>query len=412
MNKVSNMENEGDRHVDGALYLRSRFSKRKGEMISTWRARYTFRGKRSYLKLGTMPDVDQYEAMARCKKVTRWAEEGIDPAEAQRWNTKGGADDLILIDPDTAFREVAREAHRRKKYRSEKSSAEWWRIIQPALKVFGEVAVAEVTYMDIFKALKPIWSTKHPTARKMVQCIRETLKVAVIETAVDANAMLILDRALARLGDHDHEVQNFNALSYEDLPAFYAALMEVEGRTTAATCLRWLILSASRSSEARGATMTEIDRDTGVWLIPAGRMKGKRDHPVALTTAHTAILDELGDCDDLLFPNTRGRVADKNIFRPVLNRMGYVDDDGRLTITPHGFRSCFRQFMERHTRFSRDQIEEALAHKITTDTEESYRRGVRGVDAAKMAQLWADFVTGDISLEEIDRLTASVPGWP
>ena len=50
------------------------------------------------------------------------------------------------------------------------------------------------------------------------------------------------------------------------------------------------MLTAARSSEARGATWPEIDLEARVWTIPAARMKMHRDHDVPLSGQAVALL--------------------------------------------------------------------------------------------------------------------------
>ena len=50
-----------------------------------------------------------------------------------------------------------------------------------------------------------------------------------------------------------------------------------------ALALEFLILTATRSGEVRGARWSEIDLTTGIWTIPAGRMKAGREHRVPLS---------------------------------------------------------------------------------------------------------------------------------
>ena len=71
----------------------------------------------------------------------------------------------------------------------------------------------------------------------------------------------------------------------------------------------FLVLTATRSGEVRGAVWPEIDRDEGVWTIPAPRTKGNREHRVPLSRRALEILEEaraLGRGSLLVFPSVRG----------------------------------------------------------------------------------------------------------
>jgi integrase len=52
----------------------------------------------------------------------------------------------------------------------------------------------------------------------------------------------------------------------------------------------------------------------------------------------------------------------------LLRRMGY-------TVTVHGFRSCFRDWVAEETIHSPEVAEKALAHAIANKVESAYRRG-------------------------------------
>ena len=65
-----------------------------------------------------------------------------------------------------------------------------------------------------------------------------------------------------------------------------------EARSDADLCFEFLVLTATRSGEVRGAAWKEIDREGCVWTIPAARTKGIREHRVPL--GHRA-MEVLGD---------------------------------------------------------------------------------------------------------------------
>ena len=56
-------------------------------------------------------------------------------------------------------------------------------------------------------------------------------------------------------------------------------------RLGAGMALRFLVLTAARTSEAIGARWSEIDLDCATWIIPTERMKGGEAHRVPLAEA-------------------------------------------------------------------------------------------------------------------------------
>lgn len=59
---------------------------------------------------------------------------------------------------------------------------------------------------------------------------------------------------------------------------------------TAARALEFLILTATRTNETIGATWQEFDLDEGVWIVPAERMKMRKEHRVPLSARAVALV--------------------------------------------------------------------------------------------------------------------------
>lgn len=73
---------------------------------------------------------------------------------------------------------------------------------------------------------------------------------------------------------------HYAAMPYADVPKLIARLRE--RASVGRLALEALILTAARSGEIRYATWNKVDLDTGVWSVPAGRMKMSRVHHVFL----------------------------------------------------------------------------------------------------------------------------------
>ena len=137
-------------------------------------------------------------------------------------------------------------------------------------------------------------------------------------------------------------------------------------------CLRFLILTAARSGEARGATWSELDLGNRLWTIPAERMKGGAEHRVPLSDAALAVLHEAAPlCGDngLVFPSPRRRgspLSDMTLTK-VLRDCGLAD---RATV--HGFRSAFRDWAAESTNAPHAVMERALAHTVADAVEAAY----------------------------------------
>ena len=92
------------------------------------------------------------------------------------------------------------------------------------------------------------------------------------------------------LPNQKHEVSQHPALAFEDLPSFWTELSTIQ--TVSADALRFLILTAARSGEVRGASWDEINLEKALWSLPAARMKNAKPHRVPLGKEAITILEK------------------------------------------------------------------------------------------------------------------------
>jgi integrase len=132
-------------------------------------------------------------------------------------------------------------------------------------------------------------------------------------------------------------------------------------------------------------------------MIPASRMKAKREHEVPLSDAAIALLNGITRLDgtDLIFPGTKGQALSDMTLTAVIRRMNgeapkWTDKDGK-PITVHGFRSTFRMWAAESTNYPREVAEHALAHQLPDAVERAYQRGTQFTKRAAMMNEWAKF---------------------
>ena len=186
-------------------------------------------------------------------------------------------------------------------------------------------------------------------------------------------------------------VNHHAALPYAEIPKFMSALQAQSGRP--ARALEFLILTAARSGEVLGARWNEIDRRAHIWTVPASRMKAGKEHRVPLSTKALEVLEHVRPAQKaaaaFIFP---GRSPEQRLYGMalllVLRRMGRGD------VTPHGFRSTFRDWAAERTNFPREVGEMALAHAIGNKVEEAYRRGDLFGKRSELMGAWAEFCLG------------------
>jgi integrase len=184
------------------------------------------------------------------------------------------------------------------------------------------------------------------------------------------------------------KVEHHAALSYTELPAFYAELRKQAGM--GALALRFAIMTAARTSEVTGAQWSEIDLQAAVWTVPEGRMKAQREHRVPLSQESIRVLKAAKKLQSeenvaAVFEGRRRNPMCTAGMSAALKRMKRTD------VTVHGFRSTFRDWCAEQTAFPRETAEAALAHVLTNKAEAAYQRGDLLERRRTLMDAWARF---------------------
>ena len=252
----------------------------------------------------------------------------------------------------------------------------------------GKVPVLEVTSADMLEILAPIWHEKAATARKLRQRLHAVLEWAVaMEFRIDNPC----DRIGPVLGPQHNVVQHMRALPHREVAAAIRTARASTVPPTVRLAFEFLVLTAARWGEVRWAEWTEIDRDEGVWTVPARRMKSNREHRVPLCGRAVEILDEarefVGGTSPFLFPNRVGKQLEEKQLRRMFRKHG-------IAAVPHGFRSSFRDWAAEETDHPREVIKAALAHVVTNRVEAAYRRTDLFERRRRLMHDWAAYLGG------------------
>src|SRR5262249_25423675 len=122
--------------------------------------------------------------------------------------------------------------------------------------------------------------------------------------------------------------------------------------------------------------------------IPAGRIKGGKEHRVPLSAPALTIVKQLAKTKlgDFVFPGGKANKPLSNMaLLALLKRMGRSD------LTVHGFRSTFRDWAAEQTNYPREVAEMALAHALEDKVEAAYRRGDLFQKRRRLMDDWAGF---------------------
>jgi integrase len=383
VNAVSKVGNfpDGDN-----LYLRVRPDGSK-----SWAFRFKQAGKPHWMSLGPIRDVTLAEAREAARTMRNQLRDGVNPLDQRRerqavaLNAQGRTFDAVS---------ALHIAEHKAAWKNEKHAAQWASTLKMyASPVIGKMAVGTIGIDEVLRILRPIWKEKPETASRLRGRIEAVLDFAGVHgwrTGENpARWSGYLDQILPAK-TKIRAVVHHAAIAWKDLPAAMSVLAHAGG--TSGPCLRFIILTAARSSEARGARWNEIDLAEKIWTIPPERMKMAREHRVPLSTAAVDILKamEAGKDmpDSLVFPGGKksAPLSDVAVSKALAAVVAGV--------TVHGMRSSFRDWCAEATEFPREIAETALAHSNKDKVEAAYARGDHLAKRRALMNEWADYCVG------------------
>lgn len=404
---VRNAARRGYYNDGGGLYLQVSSSGAK-----SWVFRYRVAGKLHEMGLGPLHTVGLAEARTRARQCREHRLDGLDPLtirKAARLQARLDAAKTMT------FRQCAEAyigAHKAG-WKNPKHASQWPNTLSTYVyPIFGDVPVHVVDVGLVTQVLEQnasdqdapavsLWARKPETASRIRGRIESILDWAKVRGYRDGenparwrghldqvlpkkSKMAKAARAAKGRGDHHP------AMPFSEIPEFMVRLRGPHG--VAARALEFTILTAKRTDEVIGSRRREFDLVTRVWTVPAGRMKGEREHRVPLSDAAMAVLAPLAGAaepDWFIFPGAKAGRALSNMamLKLLQERMG------RRDCTVHGFRSSFRDWAAECTSFPAEVAEMALAHVVDDKTEAAYLRSDLFQKRRQLSDAWSKFCT-------------------
>jgi integrase len=369
-------------HSDGGnLYLRVRPSGSR-----SWVYRFRVDGKVRELGLGPTHARSLADARTLAAAMRSAVLNGRDPAQVLARSSGDG-------DKPKTFADCAAELIEAKRpgWRNAKHAQQWQNTLRDhVLPVIGDKLPADIGIAHVKAILLPLWATKTETATRVRQRIEAVIDYASVHGLCDgpnpARWKGCLDKVLPPPRKVTR-VEHHAAAPYAEVPRIMAELARKDH--VSALALRFIILTACRSGEARAATWAEIDLPASVWTVPSTRMKAGREHRVPLSDAAMTVLAQAQALrrvsTDLIFPGARDGVLSDVATNKTLHAIA-------PGVTVHGFRSSFRVWCEEQTSFPSSVTEAALAHVNRDRVEAAYQRSDLFDRRRELMQAWSDFL--------------------
>lgn len=347
------------RELDGnGLYFRVKPNGQK-----SWELRYKKAdGKWSWLGMGGYPEVSG--ALAR-QKATKLRDSTAKDGSALA--TKRAIRVAEIEAANNTFEHLAREwfAIKRKTWTEGTAVRTIGALEKHVFPVFGKRTYCNILPMEWMDFLRGMEQTGivEQTSRVRGMC-KEIYDLARVTGRATHNPLEGLHKFLLT-----KPVENFAHVSVDELPSLLRAVRAYPHASDVRIGLQLLSMLACRPTELREASWAEFELDGDSWLIPAARMKRRREHLVPLPRQAVELLRELHKITGnypLLFPGRSDTTKPRSntVFLMALRRLGY---EGRQT--GHGFRHLASTILNEHG-FDSQHVEAQLSH---------VKEGVRGV---------------------------------
>lgn len=383
----------------------------------TWLLRTMVGAKRREIGLGGYPDVSLADAVRLARTTKEKIRQGVDPVEERKAMRAAlaaqQARGLTFSEAVDRYLAAKLDAFKNAKHRQQ-----WENTLRTyALPTLGSMLVSEIAVQDVLRVLEPIWRTKTETASRLRGRIEAVLAWATVSghrTGDNPAAWRGNLKELLPAPTKIAQETNQPALQLDDAARWFEALRSREG--IACRALEFAALTACRSQEVRGATWDEIDLERALWIIPASRMKMRKEHRIPLSPGALMLLRGLPRMADnpLVFPAAKGGQLSDMALSATMRRLheadlagggaGFIDRVSKRPAVPHGLRSTFRDWVAECTSYPGEMAEVALAHKITNAVEAAYRRGDMIEKRRQMMKAWSDFLAGRTGGNNIVKL--------
>ncbi len=356
-----------------------------------WRLKYRFAGKEKLLALGVYPAVSLAKARERRDEARALLARGVDPGELKK--TQKQADRVAAVN---TFEAVAREWYVKHApgWTEGHGSKILRRLERDVFPYLGTRPVSSLTAPEILTVLRRIESRGAlETAHRAHQNVSAVLRYAIATGRADRDPAADLRGALPPAKAAHHATLT-DPKAIGDLLRSFSGY---QGSFVTACALRLAPLVFVRPGELRRAEWAEFDVDweasdaeSGLWRIPAGKMKSRVEHLVPLSRQALVVLRELHQLTGrgrFLFPSMRtpSRPMSENTINAALRRLGYSKEQ----MTGHGFRSMASTLLNEQG-WHRDAIERQLAHAERDEVRAAYNKAEHLDERRRMMQAWAD----------------------
>jgi integrase len=388
-------------HADGGnLYLNVAAGGSK-----SWIFRYYRGGRQREMGLGSLLVVDLARAREEARRLREQLARDLDPIEERE---REKAEKLAKQAEAESFSktwswccETYVTTVKGPELTNPKHRAQWLSTLQAyTFERLGAMAVSQIGVNEVHSVLAPVWLEVNETANRVRQRMEAVLgwaKTKGYRSGDNPAAWRgLLEHMLAKPAKVQEE-RHHPSLPYVRAGEFMRALRPRGG--VAPRALAFLVLTAQRTNPIITMEWGEVDWEHRIWMSPAEKMKGPYPHRTPLSRQALKLLREMEAVRSGPFVFQHGGEGLSNAAMNMVINKGlashtpaFVDpNQGGRRVTPHGFRSTFRDWVADRTETPHDLAELAIAHVKGDKTVQAYLRTDMLEKRRPLMQAWADF---------------------
>ncbi|MGA7737690.1 MAG: site-specific integrase, partial [Pseudolabrys sp.] len=264
--------------------------------------------------VGSYPATGLEAARKRAREMATLVDAGQNPNEVKRAERDHAPKRTFQALADRYLREYAERRKRPASIEGDRLNLDVHILPKWAKRDYRTIRRADI--IELIESI--IGAGKHATANRVHTLISGIFTFAIDAELLDANPA-------ARLKKRGVEEPRRRILDDAEIVAFWEGIVLAPVSRPVGLALRLALLTAARANEVAGARTAEfqLDGPEPQWLIPAARVKNKRDHllplsPIAVETIKAAI-----DEDEFLFPsrlNNRPGPMDRHTLSKAMAR--------------------------------------------------------------------------------------------
>ena len=355
-----------------------------------WRFRYRYDNKAKLVSLGVYPEITLKDARVKRDTARALVAQGQDPfpSKAKKEEVQAKKEKTFFEWSEYYLDKVADEVSETHINRTVKGFK------ADVYPYIGDMAMNDIKAKHIIKVLHVMADRDaKESAKKVFSSISRCFDICIANFPDSIERNPTKDIKLKDVLGATKKKHYPIITEAKELGALLNTIDDYKGYIGTKLALKLIANTFVRPANIRLAEWSEFNSKTRQWIIPAKKMKTKKELIVPLSTQVMDIISEAkkhsGD-SKYLFPSPKSMstpLSDGTLVG-AFRRMGYTSEE----IVAHSFRGIFSTIAHEKAEFGHEAIELQLAHSVGTAVSQAYNRSKHLEARVDMMQWYSDLL--------------------